>query len=61
MITMTARTGTATFQITIAVFESDSSFAPNKLITVNISMAALAMRSPTPLSVPFVFSMLRFF
>ena len=61
MITMIARIGTAAFQITTAELLSDSSLAPYKLITVNTSIAALAMSRPRPFSVLSVFTMVKCF
>ena len=52
-MTTTVRMGTAAFQITMTLLLSDSSFAPARLMTVNSSIAAVAMSRPVPFNVPF--------
>jgi hypothetical protein len=53
MSTTMVTTGTAVFQITVALFDSASQFTPATLMSVNTSIRMTAITRPLPTSAPF--------
>ena len=53
MSTTIVSSGTAVFQITVALLDSASQFTPARLMSVKTSMSTTATTRPRPTSAPF--------